>query len=264
MKIENYDFNVILDKVSNIVLNVKKHLVTNFKIEEKEGAANIVTSSDIAVQEYLIKELKPLIKDASFFCEEGDLKNTNSNFIWVIDPIDGTENYSRNIPEYGVSIALAYKKEVVMGVVYNVLKEELYTAIKGEGSFLNNKKLSTSKRDFNHSLICIAMSVYHKEHKEECNKILLETFNFCKDYRRFGSAALELCYMAKGEIDLFFEYQLYLWDYYAATLILKEAGGIIKGYDEEIIFKPTSMVIAANNQENFDILNKIVKNNIKR
>lgn len=260
----NYDLVVILNNVINIVSDVKKHLVTDFKIEEKDGPTNIVTSSDIAVQKYLIENITPLIPEASFYCEEGDVQNIDSDFVWVIDPIDGTENYSRGICEFGVSVALSYKKEVVLGVVYNVLRDEMYYAIKGEGSYLNGEKLQTSNRDFKHSLICIAMALYHKEHQLECNNILLETFNLCKDYRRFASAALELCYLARGEVELFFEYQLSLWDFYASALILTEAGGVIAGYNEPITFKEHSLVIAANNQTNFDILNEIVNKHIKR
>ena len=259
-KIDNYDLFELKNKIVNIVKDAKRSIITDFKVEEKDNnVSNIVTSSDISVQNYLVKNLALLIPDSGFYCEENDeIENLDKKFIWVIDPIDGTENYSRAIDEYAIVVALTYNKEVVIGIVYNVLKDELFWAIKGEGAYLNDLRIKTSDRDFKHSLFAVALCQYYREYSDICNGIMYEAFHQVKDFRRFGSAAIELCYLAVGKLELFFEMKLSLWDYMAASLILTEAGGVIGDFNKELSFKPKSLVMAANNKDNFDELNKIV------
>lgn len=262
----NYDLFKLKNEIINIVKKATSSIVKDFKIEEKENnISNIVTSSDISVQNYLVEHLKKLIDNAGFFCEEKDeIENLDNDFIWVIDPIDGTENYSRAIDEYAIVVALTYKKECVIGVVYNVLKNDLYWAIKGEGAYLNDSPIKASNRDFNHSLFCVALCQYYREYSDICNKIMVDAFKEIKDFRRFGSAAIELCYLAEGKVDLFFEMKLSLWDFMAASLILTEAGGFISDLNKAISFKAKSLVMASNNKENLEKLSKIINKHIQK
>ena len=136
--------------------------------------------------------------------------------------------------------------------------------MKGHGATLNGQKISVSKKPFKAGIFCTAMSLYKKEFANICNKILCEGYSQCADFRRFGSCALELCYLAAGWCDLFFEIRVFPWDYAGAVIILKEAGGIVKGFDgNEPNFTAPSPVIAANSLENYQQLNEIVNKHMK-
>lgn len=236
----------------------------NFSISQKAGVENIVTSTDIAVQEFLCNKFLELIPESGFICEEGDLNNQSSaEYVWVIDPIDGTTNYARGISEYCISVALMYRREVIMGVVYNPVKKELFHATKGNGAYLNGKAISVSNRTFDNGILCTAMSLYRKEHAKVCSDIILDTYLKCNDVRRFGACALELCYLASGLCDLYFEYRVMPWDYAAGHLILKEAGGTISGYNHEALkLDLPTLLIGANSAANHSKLVEIINSHI--
>lgn len=253
----------------NLVRAVKyagdKLKTDKFSVFSKGGYENIVTSADLWVQEYLYGEIKKDFPDAGFICEEEHLQNDNSGgYTFIIDPVDGTQNFARGITEFCVSVGVKFKGEIVFGVVYIPLKNELYTAEKGKGAYLNGERIKTSDRPFGNALFCAAMSVYKKQYADVCGSIIMDVYKRCNDTRRFGSCAIELCYMAKGEVELFFEFRVFPWDYAAACLILREAGGYICALNgEKLPFDKPSMVLAANNEENFrnliDTVNKYVE-----
>ena len=137
----------------------------------------------------------------------------------------------------------------------------MFHAEKGKGAYLNGKRIKVSSRSFNNAVMCTALPVYHKEYAEVCSRIILEAFGKCNDIRRFGACAPELCYLAMGRCELYFEYMLSPWDYAAASLIITEAGGIISSIDgSALCLTQPSGVIAANNVANFNELLGIVKN----
>ena len=228
-------------------------------IDQKDGYTNIVTSADKAVQDFLCKELKQVLPESGFICEEEDFHTQgNGEYTWIIDPIDGTANFARHIPEFAISVALKHLDNIVLGVVYNPLKDELFTATKGGKAFRNGKEISVSKRPFADSLFCTAMSIYNKKYAQVCSDIIMETYYQCNDVRRFGTCALELCYLAAGQCDLFFEYRVMPWDFAAASLILTEAGGIITDRSGNPLdtSRPT-MLVGANTAENHKKLSGI-------
>ena len=140
----------------------------------------------------------------------------------------------------------------------------MFTAINGNGAFCNGKKIKVSNKTFEQSLFCTALSLYQKNLADICSNIISEVYSRCSDIRRLGSCALELCYLAMGRCDLYFEIRVFPWDFAAAYLIFTEAGGILRGYNkEELTFDKVTMLIGANNQENFEKLNEIVSHNIK-
>ena len=252
-----------MEKLKEAVVSIVRQasqlmMKQDFKINEKDGAANIVTSSDLAVQHFLCEKLKALLPESEFFCEEEDLQH-EGEYVWIIDPIDGTANYARGFGESAISVALSHKGEVVFGVVYNPYKEHMFTAECGKGAYLNEIPLRVSERTFGQSLFCTAASLYCKDYAETCFRIMEETYKICNDFRRFGTAALELCYLAAGLCDLYFEIRLFPWDYAAAQLIVREAGGVVRDFDGDLpsLCRP-SPVIGANNRENFEMLNEIV------
>ena len=230
-----------------------------FQIDEKDGPANIVTTNDVACQQFLYKELAPLIPDAGFLGEE-NLKDLNHPYLWVIDPIDGTANYSRGIDECAISVALVQGKEPLLGVVYNIFTGEVFSARRGAGARRNGKSIAVSGRDFSAGLLCTAMSVYNKSLAKTCSDIIYDAYMECNDVRRFGGCALELCYLAAGQCDLYFEMRVFPWDYAAGYLILKEAGGELTGFGGEILdFTKATMLIGANRRDNYEKMRSIVE-----
>ena len=188
---------------------------------------------------------------SSFVCaEEEDFEDLNHTDVWIIDPIDGTANYARGNENCCVSVALVEKGEPILGVVYSPWRGELYTAEKGNGAFCNGKPIHVSGRPFEQGLLFTAMSTYRKELAKSCSDIIYDLYMECNDVRRTGSAAVELCLMAAGFAELYFEIRLMPWDYAAASLILREAGGAMCDFEGKApsLFKP-SMFIAANTKD---------------
>lgn len=243
----------IVQEAANLVKDA------TFDINAKSGNVNIVTSSDLLVQRYLHEKLGELFPESGFYCEEEDLQEENKEFIWVIDPIDGTMNYARGIPESAISVALLQNDVPILGVVVNIFTGDIYTAVAGEGAKKNGKPISVSSRGFKDALFCTAMSTYRKEMAGVCNDIIMDAYMQCNDVRRFGAAALELCYLAEGRCELYFEIRIFPWDYAAAGLILKEAGGVVSGFDgTRIPYNRPSTIIGGNTVENHAKLCDIV------
>ncbi|MGN0224637.1 MAG: inositol monophosphatase family protein [Prevotella sp.] len=253
---------ITIEQLTGIVRDASSLMVTDgFQIEQKGGCENIVTSSDVAVQNFLCERLSELMPDSGFLCEEKDIYDTRHEYTWIIDPIDGTANYSRGIDQCAICVGLKHDEDMQMGVVYIPRTGELFHAEKDKGAYLNSNRIHVSSRSFNNAVLCTALPVYYKEYAEVCSKIILDAFCKCNDIRRFGACAPELCYLAMGRCELYFEYLLSPWDYAAASLIVKEAGGIISSMDGSglCLTKPTG-VIAANNTNNYQKLLDIVKN----
>lgn len=251
----------MIGKIKEIVRKASELMLTDvFEVQQKEGYANIVTSSDVAVQEYLRKELAELLPGSGFLCEEEDRHDLNHEYTWIIDPIDGTANYSRGIRECAISVGLKKGDSMHMGVVYLPRAEEMFWAEKGRGAYLNDRQIHVSDRPFANGILCTALAVYHKEYAKVCSDIILNTFMQCNDIRRFGAAAPELCYLAMGRCELYFEYILSPWDFAAASLILEEAGGYLSDLKGNTLdsTSPTG-VVAANTKENLNRLLGIVK-----
>ena len=248
--------NTVIDIVKQAVLQIKD---TEFDIMEKDELVNIVTTSDIAVQRFLRDKLQELLPQSGFFCEEEDLRDSGHEYIWVIDPIDGTTNYSRGIAECAISVALLHHRQAIVGVVYNIFSGDIFSATSGLGARMNGKSISVSHNSFENGLLCTAMSLYKKELAAACRDIIYEAYMQCNDIRRLGSCAIELCYLAAGKCDLYFEIRVFPWDYAAAYLILEEAGGVLTGLDgEKLGFDKPTALIGANSRENYDRLDRIV------
>ncbi len=256
----NINLTFLLDNVIQIVSKVASIIKQSpFSVTEKSDATNILTSNDLASQHYLIKELGALLPDSGFYCEEEDIRECSKEWVWVIDPIDGTANYSRCIANCAISVALMRNQKVVLGVVCDIYSGDVYSATLGGGAFLNGKPISVSANSFDRSILCTAMSLYKKEHAKVCSDIIYEAYMQCNDVRRFGSCALELCYIACGKCELYFEIRVFPWDYAAGYLIIQEAGGVITGLANEALKLITpSVVIAANTEENHAKLSRII------
>ena len=233
-------------------------------VAEKNGdAANMVTKYDVAVQNFLIKEITALIPDAYFIAEEKDNDSDvlNKESCFIIDPIDGTANFVHDYRHSCISLAMFSKGEAVFGAVYDPYLNELFTAGKGCGAYLNGKRISVVNRSFEHSILAFGSSPYYKkELGEKSFRLCHDIFMSCSDVRRCGSAALDLAYLAAGRNDMFFEWTLCPWDYAAGQLIVKEAGGIVSDMNgEPLTFGERCSVLAATPTTYDELLEKVRK-----
>lgn len=248
--------NAMLQEVVDIVKEASALMATDhFTVMQKDGLANLVTSSDLAVQHFLTERLAVLMPGCGFLCEEEDLRELDEEYVWIIDPIDGTANYARGIADCCISVALARKGQLQLGVVWSPGRGELYTAELGRGACCNGHPIHVSDRPLADSLFCTAMSTYRKEYAKTCSDIIYDIYMQSNDLRRWGSAAVELCLLASGIVELFFEMRLQPWDYAAGMLILHEAGGHIATWNGAApsLTRP-SLVIAANRAESLGAL----------
>lgn len=257
------DYSALLERVIPIVREAAQITREAFTVSDKDAPANIVTSADLAVQSFLKEKLCALLPGSVFFGEEGDADGASGDCLWIVDPIDGTTNFARGIHEYAVSAALAVCEEVVLGVVYNPALDRLYAAAKGCGASCNGKPIRASSAPFNRGILCTAFSLYKKEYAQACIDIVSEAYEQCADFRRFGTCALELCYLAEGVYDLYFEFRLFPWDFAAAGLILSEAGGTVTDHKgNPAPLDRTTPLIAANSKENHKKLLSIAARHI--
>lgn len=230
-----------------------------FEVMEKGDVANIVTSADLALQNYLVENLKPLIDDATFIAEENGVFELSDQYTWVIDPIDGTTNFAYDLKHSCVSIGLLHEKKPYFGMVYNPYLDELFVGLKDQGAYLNGKKITVNNNNLNSSLCVVGTSPYVKELADKTFENLKTLFLNARDLRRSGSAALDLCYVACGRYDLFYESYLSPWDYAASGLIIQEAGGIIDAIEPEVWTYEHPIGVIAGNGNNFLALKKCLK-----
>jgi len=235
----------------------------DFDVEEKTSISDKVTSMDIAVEVFLKENLLNLLPHSGFLGEESDNHEIDNEYVWVVDPIDGTTNFIRDLGISCISIGLLQNGKPIAGFVYNPYKDEMYYAQKGRGAFLNSNKISVSDKSFENSIYYTSLSPYTKESTKKCLDIMEEVYSQADDMRRLGSAAIELCLLACGRGDLYFELYLQPWDYAAGALILEEAGGYAGTVlDEGFKYNEPIPVLAANSKSNYNKLEKIVKKHI--
>lgn len=204
----------------------------------KKGERDLVTEFDLWSEQVITAGIKERYPEHQILGEESVKDHPISELLaadwcWIVDPIDGTTNFASRIPHYGVSIALANKGEVVCGVVYEPCKDELFTAVKGGGAYLNAKPISVIGRD---RLVDATVATGFPYDREKLWPKLQVPFNQvalkCRDIRRLGAASLDICYVACGRINLYYEYTLNPWDLAAGHLIVKEAGGYSQDVDK--------------------------------
>jgi myo-inositol-1(or 4)-monophosphatase len=201
------------------------------QIEYKE-VNNVVSYVDKQAEQIIVESLRKILPDAGFITEEGtasseDLEGLN----WIIDPLDGTANFVHGLPNYSVSLALARGKEVLIGIVYHISLKDLFWAIKGEGAFKNEERIHVSSaKTFQESLFAVGFPYYKFDNMDKYILILESLMQKTHGLRRFGSAAIDLAYVACGYFDGFFEYNLNSWDMAAGVLLVKEAGGTITDF----------------------------------
>lgn len=197
-------------------------------VEGKEGHANFVTNYDKLVQQEISQRLKQVVPEAVFVGEEDDIHaSIEKGFAFIVDPIDGTTNFMKDYHMSCISVGMTYDGQAVAGIVYNPYLEEFFYAEKGKGAYLNGKPIHVSKAPMEQAVIAFGTAPYYEELAKKSFEKAYEAFQLGLDIRRSGSAALDLCAVAAGRIDLYFELLLSPWDYAAGGLIVEEAGGVV-------------------------------------
>ena len=208
----------------------------------KKGPSDFVTNSDLKTEKIIIDELKKGRPDYSVVSEEnGIIKNKDNKNTWIIDPIDGTVNFLHGIPHFAISIALKHEDKIISGLIFDPIKDEMFYAEKNNGAYLNNKRIRVSKKNNINECLFATSGLIEKE------------LNLT--YRKSGSAALDLAYIACGRYDGYFQKNLQLWDIAAGLVIVEEAGGVINEINLNI-YKDHN-IIASSPDINDKLLEKI-------
>lgn len=199
---------------------------------EMKGEINPVTEVDKESERLIVQTIRAAFPDHDLLGEEGQGQRKDSAYKWIIDPLDGTVNYTHAYPLYAVSIALEHAGEIVVGVVYDPLRGEMFSATKGSGAFLNGNPIRVSTRDkLIESLIGTGFAYSFRERKDKSLAYFEAVIRVAQGIRRDGVAAIDLCYVACGRFDAFFELNLFPWDMAAGMLVLTEAGGRVTRFD---------------------------------
>lgn len=229
-------------------------------VKVKTLACDLVTVYDKAVQDFLCKELLAAYPDAGIYAEEEDLCDIEGkDRYFIIDPIDGTANFVRKLHHSCISVGLYEKGLIVAAVVYNPYAREMFTAVRGQGAYLNGERLNMPKADLNNSLVLFGSAIYYRETIPVTARLVEELLPRTLDFRRGGSAALDLCYLAAGKADLFFEACLRPWDYAAGSLMVTEAGGIVTALDGTPLRFYDRCSVAAGTEQNHSQLIQIAQ-----
>lgn len=232
---------------------------SHVKAAAKSGRRDLVTKYDKAVQEMLMERLSAEFPEAGFVCEEDNVReHLDSPLVFIVDPIDGTANFSKGLRYSCISVACLIDGVPSVGVVYNPYADEMFSAVLGEGARLNGEEIYVSGDTIADSIVIFGTSPYNAELTDLTFDRLRRVFNNCLDVRRTGSAALDLCYAACGRCGVFFEAVLALWDYAAGALIVKEAGGKCMTMDGEALdYKTVKTSMIAGSVRNVDELYKL-------
>ena len=208
----------------------KERLWGDFSVEFK-GETDLVTEIDRLSEEMIVSHLQRAFPDHRFLAEENAYQSGSSPFKWIIDPLDGTTNYAHGYPWFCVSIALEHDKEILLGVIYHCMMDELFTAVKGAGAFLNGTRMRVSNRaPLRRSLLATGFP-YDRTRDNENNFQHFVDFQLAaRAIRRAGAAALDLAYVAAGRLDGYWECKLKPWDVAAGSLLVSEAGGRVTNH----------------------------------
>jgi len=261
MKLSSANINVMVKACRK----ASKTIIRDFGEIEKlqvsiKGPGDFVTASDKKVEKILINELQEARPSYSILSEEIGQINNDKSFKWIIDPIDGTANFLHGIPHFAISIGLEHDDEIICGIVYDPIKDEMFVAEKGNGSYLNNQRMRVSSRSKLKDCIVFTggpkLESQNKElaldeYKKFSSKILIPI-------RKLGSASLDMAYVAAGRCDGFWQRNLNYWDIAAGIILVKEAGGFVTDFEGENRYVENKTILATNskiNKEMIEVLN---------
>lgn len=248
---------ISISKEVGAFLKNEVHQIKGKDIQEK-GLHDLVTYVDKTAERSLVSSLEDLLPNAGFITEEGTVDQTESDYKWIIDPLDGTTNFIHGVPLYSVSIALWHSNEIILGVIYEPNLNECFSSWKGGDAILNGKKISvsgTSKVD--KALFATGFPYYDYSLMKEYLLFFEYLMKNSRGIRRLGSAAVDMAYVACGRYDGFYEYGLQAWDIAAGSIIVKNAGGKVfdfEGSDHYIFGKE---IVALNTELHIEFMDQI-------
>ena len=257
MKLSSANINVMVNacrKASKIIIRDFGE-IENLQVAVK-GPGDFVTNCDKKVEKYLIEELQKARPNYSILSEEIGEINKDGSFRWIIDPIDGTSNFMHGIPHFAISIGLEHNNEIICGIIYDPIKDEMFTAEKGNGAFINNKRLRVSARSKLKDCIIftggpkygsIDQELSMKEYKKISEKVDIPI-------RKFGSGSLDMAYVAAGRCDGFWTRNLNYWDMAAGIVIVKEAGGFVTDFNGENAYIENKTILVTNSKINKEMI----------
>lgn len=248
--------SINLEKLTNEVIALTKEVAEFIREEDKhfdpqhiehKGLNNLVSYVDKTSEQKIVKRLAELLPEAGFITEEETINKTGEIYNWIVDPLDGTTNFIHGLPAYCISIALQQDNELVLGVVYEICRDECFYAWKDGGAYLNGKPISVSKNDtIGKSLIATGFPYYDFEKLERYIEVFRVFTQQCHGLRRIGSAAMDMAYTACGRFDAYFEYNINLYDIAAGVVLVREAGGEVVNFGGKDEFVSSREVLASN------------------
>ena len=257
MKLSSANINVMVKACRK----ASKIIIRDFGEIEKlqvslKGPGDFVTASDKKVEKILINELQKARPSYSILSEEIGQINNDKSFKWIIDPIDGTANFLHGIPHFAISIGLEHDDEIICGIVYDPIKDEMFVAEKGNGSYLNNQRMRVSSRSKLKDCIVFTggpkfesknKELVIEEYKKFSSKILIPI-------RKLGSASLDMAYVAAGRCDGFWQRNLKYWDIAAGIILVKEAGGFVTDFKGNSDFVENETILVTNSRINEEMI----------
>ena len=246
----------ISDQAAELIrLSSKK--IKSFK--SKGEISNLVTQTDIEADKLISSKIKETFPEHNIVSEELGSNNLHSDYTWYIDPIDGTNNFVHNYPSFAVSIGIFYKDNPFAGVVYDIPNSEKYYALKNQGSFCNDSQISVSKtKQFKEGLFVTGFIPYDEKYIDKNLQIIKNINLNSHGVRRLGAASLDMCHVAKGVLEGFWEYNLQPWDTAAGNIIVTEAGGTVSD-DKNKNFNFDKCIIASNGKVHDEFVDIIQK-----
>ena len=211
---------------------------------ERKARHDYVTEVDKACEAEIVREIKHYYPDHSFLCEEGGASG-DSESVWIIDPLDGTSNYMHGIPHFAVSIAQQVNGRTEHAVVYDPMRDELFNASRGSGAFMNQKRIRMSSRSsLEDAVVATAFPFRQRGKLQSYARVFQAVFSKVEDFRRNGTASLDLAWVAAGRMDAYFEIGLHPWDVAAGALIVREAGGVVLDFDGTEKYGESGSIVA--------------------
>lgn len=238
---------------------LKKYYAHDFSVRYK-GDIDPVTTADTKTENFIINALRKKFPDIAFLCEESCPKDLRDDTFWILDPLDGTVNFVHRCPIFSTSLALYHEGEILLGFINDVMRNELFWAIKDRGAFLNKERIKVSETtELNRSLLVTGFPYYIKEKHERVIKNFKNLVLKAQGIRRLGSAALDMAWVAAGRFDGFWEEGLSPWDVAAGTVIVEEAGGKVSDFLGENNHLFGKMLVATNGHIHENVIKILTK-----
>ena len=255
---------MLIEDVKNIALEagelIRSYFGKKFEVEYKTNESNLVTQVDKDSEKLITDFIVKKYPSHNILAEEGSSVNKGGEYTWVVDPIDGTTNFAHGLPIFSVSIGVQKNEETVVGVVFDVMLNNLYSVAKGSGAFVNNKKIEVSEnKNLKHSVLVTGFPYNISENPDRAFEKFTALTKASRGMRRLGSAAIDFCYVANGVFDGFWEVHLHPWDICGGKLIAEEAGGLVTDFKGKKIGIHSKQILCTNGKIHDEML-EIINN----